>query len=243
MLINIMYHHIGSDALSNSPQIFEEHLKYIKAHFTSVFPSNDKLPKNPICLIFDDGYFDFYHYAFPLLKKYEIKALLAVPSKYILKTCQTQPKIRLSFKHDDCYKNYESGTFCSFEELKEMQSSGLVKIASHSHSHCDLTDNTCDLEKELKLSKEILEKNLGGKIENFVYPYGKYNNEILKKTLEIYDFAFRIGKGIHKDFSGIRAVNYRIKGDNLKSADEIFSRKNMIKYYLKASFKRIIDDK
>ena len=29
---------------------------------------------------FDDGFYDFYHYVFPILKKLKIKALLAIPT-------------------------------------------------------------------------------------------------------------------------------------------------------------------
>ena len=58
----MMYHHVGSDRCSNDLEMLDKHLEYISKNFTSVFPTLDKLPKNPICLVFDDGYYDFYKY-------------------------------------------------------------------------------------------------------------------------------------------------------------------------------------
>lgn len=237
-----MYHHVNSDACSNDLDIFAKHLKYISQNFTSVFPTFDKLPKRPITLIFDDAYFDFYHFIFPLLQKYNLKALLAVPTNYILDDTAFTPQKRLSFKHDEMYENYKFGCFCTFKELQILHQSNLVKICSHSHLHVNLKEPSVDLKSELMHSKNILESKLNTTIDTFVYPFGKYNQNIQKQVSEIYKFSFRIGNAVHKDFNGINGVNYRIKGDGLKSADEIFKPTKILKYRLKAFVKRISGD-
>ena len=112
-MISVMYHHVNSDRCSNDLAIFEEHLKYIKANFNTIFPG-EKVEKNSICLTFDDAYADFYFLIFPLLKKYNLKALLAVPSSYILDDCEQTHEVRMSFEHNDLFLNYEKGTFCTF---------------------------------------------------------------------------------------------------------------------------------
>jgi len=234
-----MYHHINSDLYSNELNIFDKHLKFISKNFVSVFPTKDKLEKHSVCLVFDDAYADFYFYAYPLLQKYNLKALLAVPTKYIINSTNNAKEKRLNFPHNDMFQNFQEGTFCTFKELNEMQKSGFVQICSHSHSHTNLKEKNVDLDLELKGSKEILEKNLNTKVNTFVFPYGKYNQEILQKTNEIYDYSFRIGGAVHKDFSGINGVNYRIQGDGLRSPCEIFSFKKMLQYRLKALAKRI----
>ena len=238
LLISIMYHHVNSDRCSNDLYIFEEHLKYIKANFTTIFPT-ENIKGNCVCLTFDDAYADFYYFIFPLLKKYNLKALLAVPSKYILDDCDEQQDIRIGFEHNDLFKNYQKGTFCTFEELKEMYESGLIQIGSHSHSHVNLTAQNVDVEKELKLSKEILEQKLGMEISSFVFPFGKYNQEILQKTLKYYKYSFRIGNAIHRDFKGINGVIYRVNGDGLKRYNEIFSFKKILGYKIKGLLKRL----
>ena len=237
-----MYHHIDSDRCSNDYNIFEQHLEYISKNFTTTFPTSN-LPKNPICLVFDDGYYDFYKYIFPLLQKYNIKALLAVIPKYILEDSSQSDDERLSYEHNDLFKEYKNGTFCSYSELKEMINSGLVQIVSHSYSHIDLTPKDIDLKTELLLSKKILEDNLNIEVESFVYPFGKYNQNILDETMKHYKYSFRIGNAIHKDFDGIHNVIYRIDGDNLTSASNIFSFKNRLKFFSKGIIKTLVGNR
>ena len=236
----MMYHHVDSDRCSNDFTVLEEHLEYISENFISVFPTMDKLPSNSICLVFDDGYYDFYRFIYPLLKKYNLKALLAVVPSVTLQSCDFDDDTRLEIEHNELFNEYKKGTFCTYEELKEMQESSLVKIASHSYSHINLLEDGVDLQKELKSSKDILQKELGVKVDSFVFPFGKYDKKVLDETKKYYDYAFRIGNGVNKDFSGINGVIYRIDGDFLKSASDIFSFKNMLKFKFKSFTKSIL---
>ena len=233
-----MYHHVNSDRCSNDLEIFKEHLKYISENFTSIFPG-EKVEKKSICLTFDDAYADFYFLIFPLLKKYNLKALLAIPSKYILDDTEEEAENRMNFEHNDLFENYQKATFCTYKELKQMQESGLVVFGSHSHSHIDLTQKQVDLDLELRVSKQILEDKLNTKIDSFVFPFGKYNQNILKEAKKYYQYNFRIGNAIHKDFSGINGAIYRVDGDNLKTADEIFKTTKLLKYKFKGIVKRL----
>ncbi|RBQ29873.1 polysaccharide deacetylase [Aliarcobacter vitoriensis] len=233
-----MYHHVNSDRCSNDLTIFEEHLKYIKKHFTTIFP-NEKVGKNSICLTFDDAYADFYFLIFPLLKKYNLKALLAIPSRYILDDTDEKAEARMNFEHNDLFLNYQKATFCTYKELKEMRDSGLVIFGSHSHSHINLLEKDVDIDLELRFSKEILEEKLGTKIDSFVFPFGKYNQDILKEAQKYYKYNFRIGNAIHKDFSGINGAIYRVDGDGLKSPNEIFKFGKITKYRFKGLVKKL----
>ena len=52
---------------------------------------------------------------------------------------------------------------------------------SHSNSHSDITKlSSNEQEQELVASKFILEKQLNQEINSFVYPFGRYNQEVLK---------------------------------------------------------------
>ena len=88
--------------------------------------------------------------------------------------------------------------YMNFEEMREMMAHGMI-FGSHSHSHSKLSElGKAEQVKEIKDSKEILEKGLGTEIKLFSYPYGSYN----KITTEIlgnygYDCAITTDYGIN----------------------------------------------
>ena len=242
-MISVMYHHVKSDRCSNDLAMFELHMRYVSENFTSCFPTMEKLEKNPICLVFDDGYFDFYKYIYPILRKYDLKALLAVVPRYVLDDTDVDDATRLGFEHNELFEQYENATFCTYKELQEMSDSGLVQIASHSYSHKNLIASDVDLRNELLKSKEILENKLGVEVESFVYPFGKYDQNVLNETMKSYKYSFRIGNGVNKDFRGVNGVVYRIDGDFLESPSDIFSFANMLKFRAKTFIKTIVGNR
>ena len=223
--------------------MLESHLEYISKNFTTVFPTQKLTCKRPICLVFDDGYYDFYKYIFPLLQKYNLKALLAVSPKFILETSQLSEAERLGFEHNDLYENFSKATFCTYEELSIMATSPYVQIASHSFSHKNLRDEDVDLTLELKSSKELLEQKLDVKVESFVFPYGKYDQKILDETKKYYEYAFRIGNAVNDDFNGIHGAIYRIDADDLSAPDSIFTFPKMLQYKYKKFIKEIVGNR
>lgn len=235
-----MYHHVNSDRCSNEYAIFEKHLEYISKNYTSLFPSLSQQVKNAICLVFDDGYYDFYSLIFPLLKKYNLKALLGVVPSVILDDTKKSDTLRLAPEHNHLFEKYKDATFCTYKELQEMQDSGVVQIASHSLTHINLCEDGVSLEDELSLSKSILEKKLHTKVESFIFPFGKYNQKVLNETQKHYKYYFRIGNGINMDFNGVNGIIYRIDADNLKNASSIFSFKNMLKFRFKTFTKQLV---
>lgn len=85
----IVYHRFGdisSDHIGHriSGREFEEHLKIIKQYFKVMtlggylerVVQNKTIPWNTLIITIDDGYMDFYNIAYPLLKKYKLKATL-----------------------------------------------------------------------------------------------------------------------------------------------------------------------
>lgn len=75
------------------PSTFECHLQLLKKNFLfaplSEVPFNtikesDNPENKPLCILtFDDGWKDFYQYAFPLLKTYQVPATVFLPTDFI----------------------------------------------------------------------------------------------------------------------------------------------------------------
>ena len=243
MLTVVMYHHINSDdlPLSNSDSMMEAHLSLVSKRFTTLFPG-DEIRKNSICLTFDDAYYDFYHYVFPLLKKYNLKALLAVPSAFILSDTALPAEQRLSLKHHEIYEgnNYKTyAPFCTYAELREMVKSGHVMVASHSMNHVNLSEVGVDLEQEIFGSKVALEENLGFRVDSFVLPYGKYNDAAVALAHEHYSYVFRFGNALNPSWDGIGGLIYRIKGDGLHAPDALFKPLKQLGFWVKTIIKTL----
>ncbi|BBM43869.1 polysaccharide deacetylase [Leptotrichia wadei] len=115
----LMYHSIDSEKNKGGIFIdeFEEHIKWIKDKKTFKMEElkglDYTLPPNSILITFDDGYKNNYTLAFPILKKYNIKATIFLNTKFIEK--------------DETYLNWD--------EIREMYESGLIDFQLHTHSH------------------------------------------------------------------------------------------------------------
>lgn len=174
-----LYHHIVKeeseiqyDYMQTTEKTFEEQIRGLENlgyHFISYQDLIDynngqkKLYKKSCVLTFDDGCRDIYTNAYPILQKYNIPFTMFVVTNAV--------------GADGC---------ASWEELKEMQDSGLALIASHSTNHTEF--NKLSVEETLEnvdSSYKALEENLGEqKTKIFTYPYGLYSQEQLEPLKE-----------------------------------------------------------
>ena len=87
----------------------------------------------------------------------------------------------------------------SWEQLREMQDSGLVEIGSHTCTHrrllASLPPETAH--REIVHSKAILEDNLGKAIELFCYPNGDCSPLALKLAGKHYAAAVTTRRGLN----------------------------------------------
>jgi len=161
------------------PSRMEEDIKYLKDnHYDAIFVSdfgNIGSYQKPIALTFDDGYKNFYKTVFPLLKKYKMKATL-----YVI-----------------VGKTGEYGR-CSWDDLREMEASGLVSVESHSMNHLDMsTLPNAVAEAELTQSKRFLQEILNKKVTSFCYPVGGYNSMTPELAAKYYEFALDKNGGVY----------------------------------------------
>ncbi|MBU4450625.1 MAG: polysaccharide deacetylase family protein, partial [Actinobacteria bacterium] len=151
---------------------FEKQMDYLAAHNYSVISLSELLagvragqvPPKPIVITIDDGYKSTYTLAYPILKKYNFPATLFIYTNFIEKN---------------------NGSLI-WEEIREMTSHN-IEIGSHALSHCNLlkyekNENyetyLARIRREIFLSKEILESQIGRKVKFFAYPYGAYSSTI-----------------------------------------------------------------
>ncbi len=98
-LIVLMYHRVTPRArtkyhpylVSASTAAFEQQMEYITRHckvlsigqLITYRDSGAPLPKNSVMVTFDDGYRDNYDFAFPILKKYKIPAVISLTTAFV----------------------------------------------------------------------------------------------------------------------------------------------------------------
>ena len=171
----LMYHSIGDNGVlfTVTKKDLEKQLIFLKnkkynvirlADLVGKLRNKEKIPTKTIVLTFDDAYRDNYINAFPLLKKYNLPATIFIPTAYAGKEML----------------NSESKTIpvMSWQEAKEMEDSGMIDFASHSHTHPMM--NKVSFEefiKEVEISENLLNQNLKRPVKIFSFPKGRFKPE------------------------------------------------------------------
>ncbi len=170
----LLYHsvlkdyNVGTDALLHiSEDNFMQHMQALKdAGYNTVtldeyydyVNKSTPLPAKPIVLCFDDGYLNNYENAYPVLKEMGMRAtIFVIASRMGSRTVE--------FPHFD------------WQQAIEMENSGVIDIESHSLTHPAFSELTyAETVKEMRLSKYLIEKNMGKECRYMAYPYGFTND-------------------------------------------------------------------
>ena len=126
------------------------------------------LSKHSVVLTFDDGYQNFYDYAFPVLRKYGFPATVFLISNLIGKNAH--------WLADD---GLFSRLLMDRETICKLMSENIF-FGSHTKSHPSLIHISHDqMVEKIIDSKSNLEEILEEKIEDFCYPNGDFNDEVM----------------------------------------------------------------
>ena len=126
----VMYHHLEEDEsklneFMVTPEKFESDMGKIKelgyetVSYQELYDfvnHNGNLPEKPILVTFDDGYESNYTYAYPVLKRLNMKATIAVIGVMV---------------GQDTYRGRQAYPHFTYEQAKEMYDSGLMDIQTH----------------------------------------------------------------------------------------------------------------
>jgi len=210
----LMYHSINpkSDSvmyrLIVKPESFARQMQFLKSHHYNVVSlktvgrliQEKKVPPKTVAITFDDGYRDNYIYAYPVLKRLGIPATIFV----IYNEVGRPQADRLNW-----------------DEIKEMQESGLITIGSHTLDHVPLVDikSEAELRRQIIDSKKMFENKLKTSVDTFCYVGGMFTPHIKELVRQAgYKYAVTTGLGIsysNHDVYAIKRIRISSSSDNL----------------------------
>jgi peptidoglycan/xylan/chitin deacetylase (PgdA/CDA1 family) len=166
------------NGLRVEPIEFEKQIKYLVDNnwtfltMSELIEKKDNLPYKSVAITFDDGYEDNFTNAFPILKKYSLKATIYIVVDRHDREWSSKRKEKNSSGE---LKNEPK---LSDEQISKLTNSGLIEIGSHTITH----DNLPTLNKQQKIdeiqnSKIEIEKRFNIKCNSFCYPFGLYDKE------------------------------------------------------------------
>lgn len=220
----IMYHEVNTKNLGNyivSPLELEEDIIYLKKEgYTTIniedlvaFEYNNiDLPKKPLMLTFDDGYFSSYSYILPILKKYDCKAVISIVGKYVDESTEA---------------TYPNG-YVNWSQVKELVDSPYVEIQNHTYSMHEISEKKgCKIIKDESFDEYktrivddighlqlLMEEKTSYTPKAFIYPFGitcKECDEVLKEmgftaTLTCYS-GVNLLSGNTEELYGLKRFN------------------------------------
>lgn len=161
------------------------------------------LPDHAVLLSFDDGYATMYNVIYPILKAYNYPAVFAPVSSWL------NTPVTKKIPYANTY--LPRSVFVTWEQVREMEKSGLVEIASHTHdSHHGVRANPAGsqlpavispeyknnkyetkaeyrnrLVRDFTLSSQSIQREVGKKPRIMVWPYGQFNNTAVDVAREV----------------------------------------------------------
>jgi peptidoglycan/xylan/chitin deacetylase (PgdA/CDA1 family) len=195
----LMYHQISDPAQAGSklavrPAAFAGQVRYLSDHgYTTVSAGQlaaalagpgPELPPNPVVLTFDDGYADFHTEALPRLREHGFTATVFVTTGWVADAGPHAGGTPL-------------GPMLSWSQIGEAAAAG-IEIAAHSHTHPELDQlRPGQLDRELTLSKDLLEVRLGTEVPGLAYPFG-YSSAAVREAVASagYRYAYAVANTI-----------------------------------------------
>lgn len=211
----LCYHNVVDNPLQYpekytvSTEELAQQFSWLKEHGYTVISVDDlltsrtngnPLPAKAVMLTFDDGYRSFYTHVFPLLKAFNYPAVLGLVGSWL----ELKPGEKAQYEG----QNYTREIFLDVAEIRELSSSGLVEIASHSYNlHHGIPANpqgnsfpaavsraydaniksfendaeyVSRIRSDLDRNSSLIWRLTGKKPRVMVWPYGRYNMEGIK---------------------------------------------------------------
>ena len=180
----LLYHRFGptvADGMTITTPVFESHLKYLRDNGYKVIPLRQLVdwyqkkgpapaPKS-VVIVEDDAHKSVYTDMLPLAKKYNVPVTV-----FIYPSAVSNAKYAMTW-----------------DQIRELKKSGLFDFQGHTYWHPNFKRDKKkmtpqEFEKsvttQLTKSKAKIEKELGGKVDMLAWPFGIYDDYLLKKAAE-----------------------------------------------------------
>jgi peptidoglycan/xylan/chitin deacetylase (PgdA/CDA1 family) len=161
----------------------------------------EKPSADHVAITFDDGYAHLADTLPKLMKAYQFRPTIFMPTGYIGRS------------NDWDYSHMiQKVPHMDEEQIRRLSVEG-AQFGSHGHAHRDLTGLDSDsLKKELKMSREILESLTGSEVATISYPFGRWNEAVLNATRDAgYRYGFTMSFPQPND-TALAAGRYGIHG-------------------------------
>jgi peptidoglycan/xylan/chitin deacetylase (PgdA/CDA1 family) len=191
----LLYHRFGptvADSMTTTTPVFAAQLQWLKEHQYTVIPLRTLVnylrgegpppPPRAVVIAADDGHKTVYSDMLPLVRQYNIPVTL--------------------FIYPSCISN--ASYAMTWEQLKKLQETGLFDLQGHTFWHPNFKKDKKkltsaefqkELHKQLVVSKAILEKRFGAKVDLLAWPFGIYDQELEKAAADAgYVMAFSIDR-------------------------------------------------
>ncbi|MFZ5451093.1 MAG: polysaccharide deacetylase family protein [Thermodesulfobacteriota bacterium] len=193
----LCYHRFGptvADGMTVKTSVFAAQLKWLKDNGYTVIPLRTLVdyllgkgpapPPKSVVITADDAHQTVYSDMLPLVKKYNIPVTV--------------------FCYPSCVSRVSSVKCMTWEQLQELQKTGLFEIQSHTFWHPNFKRDKKKLkpaeyqklvDTQLRKAKIVLEKKLGAKIDLLAWPFGIYDDYLEKEAAKAgYVAAFSIDR-------------------------------------------------
>lgn len=239
-VIILTYHHFVEENPANSAEMtdtdFKKQIEYLyennynvisKAQFIEHKEKNS-FPEKSILLTFDDGYYSFYEYAYPILKQYDFPAIV-FPIISSMPGLEKQPVYsdRLSFADMIALNN----------------DTPIINFGSHSYNlhyfedekpaiyplNSECTDEyNCRIRRDLRLSRDLIEDQLDKthELSSLAWPYGYYTEEAEKIAKDLgYELIFKLGdRPYNPDQDGISIPRFGVTSGSISYFKNILNK-------------------
>ena len=150
------------------------------------------VPGKHVLITFDDGYHSLYQHGLKILSQYGFTATLFLSTSFIGKTYE---------QSDFGFVNHDRQL--TWDEIKELSANGW-SIQSHGYNHIRMTHlDAAAVTNEVRLSKKIIEDNLGKPVDAFAFPYGIYNKGVIDALKAAgYTSAYSVHSGLLRPSAG-----------------------------------------